>query len=433
MSYTRSFSSRHDFRIALRRGTFAPTLTHGVTLTGTRTGTKKDNWRELIRNGLSATTPYSLDRKLLSDVVTGVAGFAGTQISAPPPGVPRASYSESWSGVEILPNNNAVHLTTDTAKAEAIALQKIYSKIRAEQQHLNSPAVLAEFADVLRQFGSPMRSIIDLTNRRLNRLALERRGLKGSTIFKRQKWSEIVASTYLEYAFGLAPLISDTRSAAEALARWQYETTGEARHRKAIMARGLASAVSKTTGDPTRAWNSQWIYVRHITQRETERRVQYNVGLSTSVLADYGSNERLLQLLGFTPHNWIPALYEAVPWSWLLDYFTNVQQILEASVTNVSGVTWISKTVVDRTETKYAAVVDARTSSDAARSNNISGAATGHCGSWKYVRTTMTRTIPTSLGIPPLYTELPSSVGKLANMAAVLLSKKPSSSALWLF
>lgn len=438
MTYTTVYNENYAFPMQVTRvttpgGSYSTSYLIKANMPGSRTGTKVENWAEKIRSGLNATSPFTVERSKVERMQAGYARFDGLQHDKPAPGNPKTKVTEEFYGFNSYPYGSPTHIAVSEAKANAIALTRTYNKIREEMQHMNSPAVLAEFGDVLRQFGAPAGAIVDLTNRRLNRLYLESRGLKGSTTFRRIKWAKIVASTYLEYAFGLAPLISDTRKAAEALARWQWETTGEARFRKAIRSRGEDESVQLNFGTPTRAWNCQFIYVNNTWRKVTTCSVQYCVGLSQSLQADFGSNDRLKQLLGFTPGNWVPALWEVVPWSWLVDYFTNIQQILDACVTSQVNVTWVSKTVRTRTESLNINEIDrAYTTASVLASNWDTVTLKGDCGQWKAVRTTMSRTNPGSLGVPALQFELPVQPGQLANMVAVLFSRKTSSSNLWL-
>lgn len=403
----------------------------GLSLANTRTGQKVPDYKAKIAAGTQAGSPFSLDASTFSVWDEGAISYS----SRSPPGNPPVSYSETWSGMnDPKPSPVLLHLATSEAKATAIALKKTYDKVRSEYQHMNSPAVLAEIVDVLRQFGSPFRSIVDLTNRRLNRLELAKRGLSGSTAFKRIKWHEIVASTYLEWSFGLAPLLGDTKNAAEALARLHAESEGFLRHRAKVVGRGLDELKEVTGSTASRPVGCWYAMVDTKVSKTTECRVQYVVGLNDSLRADLGSNDRLLQLLGFDHANWIPGLWEAVPWSWLVDYFSNVQNILDASVTKTSAIAWINKTVTNRTELTMLQPVNVKaTVAQDKADGRASTLVSGHAGRYTQVRTTMVRTQPASLGVPPLVFEVPSSAKKLANMAAVLISRRPSSSALWLF
>lgn len=433
MAYTKNWVDESDFT---SRWQINDEVTHhpaAVKFYSSRSGTKMEGWKEKIRNGQQASTPYSLDATKLVSKVPGTSTL-NASIFRPPelPQVP--PQYQNFKGYISYPGSNLGHMEFTQGKAEAKALSDLYSKIREEGQRLNSTATLAEFFSVVQQFGKPLDAIVDLSNRRLNRLELARKGLSGSTAFKRIKWSEIVASSYLEYSFGLSPLISDVRGVAEAFARWQYETTGDQRFRKRLTTRA-EDVISRTDSSQTTSGKSGSWFVWDISHKTTtKQRVQYSVGMSSSIYADFGSNQRLLQLLGFTPENWVPGLYEAIPWTWLLDYFTNMQDILEAGVTSTAGVTWISKTVSTVSDLEMVSTVNGPSTSGYINAYGWNGGGGGSGGKYHIRRTSMNRTVPLSLGIPPLIYEHPfGNWRKSLNLAAVLLSKRASSSALWLF
>lgn len=433
MSYTKNWIESNDFHTDWR-GPTTIASPGSVVFTNTRTGTKLEDWKGRIRRGEQAATPYYLDA---TTVVSKRAGSADLAATIPrPPELPSAgTQAQVFKGFVSRPTPILEHFAPVQGTAEAKALTGLYKKINEEGQRLNTTATIAEFLSVVRQFGKPMDAIVDLSNRRLNRLELARKGLSGSTTFKKQKWAEIVASTYLEYSFGLAPLISDVRGIAEAFARWKYEQTGEQRFR--------ARLVSRAEDENARVYDNpavldgipnSWFVWEKSHKVSTKVRVQYSVGMRSNIYADFGSNDRLLELLGFTPRNWIPGLYEAIPWSWLLDYFTNMQDILEAGVTSTAGVTWISKTVSTVTEHQVKHFVRGDATVARISSFGWTGRGTGTGGSYTVRRTTMQRTTPDSLGIPPLIYEHPfDSWKKSLNLAAVLMSRRASSSALWLF
>lgn len=439
MTYTRTFKdvSYRTQRFYSSPGSNPDTI-KDMTVTGTRTGEKVLDWKEKLREGKSASSAYYSDRSkvVYGDPLYMTCNFR-SYLEKIPPFRPDILVEITGHPHALGVNPMADHLTTNLGEAEAMALSKTYKKLQSEQQHMNSPAIIAEFLDVIRQFGKPAEALVDLTNRRLNRLELERRGLKGSTSFKKIRYAEIVASTWLEYSFGLAPLISDTKDAAEALARWQLERDNpELVHlRKKIQSRGLSVASSNNTYalsiSPVRSASGN----TSLHKTKTEHRVQYTVGLQGEISAAYGSNERLLSLLGFNHANWIPAAWEAVPWSWLVDYFSNVQQILDASVTNTTRVAWISKAVTQKTTNYYVPSIRPGlivSSFDAIGYSPASAFIAKGTGAFKTERTTLTRSIPTSLGVPPLVVEHPfDKANKIANMVAVLFKKK-GNSALWI-
>jgi len=395
-----------------------------------RTGEAVRNWREKISEGSDATGAFTADYlSIESEAIGSASCFAQTAGSA--------SQSHQFDGYYELPVTAFAVPTASATKAEAIALAKTYRKIEAELSAFNSPAALAEFTGVLRQFGRPYAAVTELMNRHLNRLYLESRRLRGSTSFRKLKWRDIVASTWLETTFGLLPLISDTRDIAEAVARWKVEETGDHQPRARITSQGsdLAAQVTHGTDLMTLASVTGMIAFKRNIRVTQERKVQYVCGLGATRTADYGSNDRLIELLGFDAKNWIPAIWEAIPWSWLADYFLNIQHILQAGVTSTASVKWVSKTTVVDDRREVSLPVDfERTRARLAlfgyvKNVSISGAT---MGDHVVRRMSMSRQKNVSLGVPPLVLSYPQSWMKLANMSAALFGRRTQSSALWL-
>jgi len=300
---------------------------------------------------------------------------------------------------------------------------------------MNSPAVLAEFGDVLRQFGSPFKSLVKLTNERINLLAKARKGLSGTPKQKKRRYSKIVADTYLEYAFGIAPLISDTESVAEAFAQFNAERTGAYIKPRRTKVVGQGESTVRERQETVGIVADSIIVYNSTNTQETKFRVQYVCGMNASLVADFGSNQRLLDLLGFKPENILPAVWEAVPWSFLIDYFTNVGDILQASVCNTAAVTWICKTVSTVVTYQSHTTVNNKLTRDRAQAfgYETAGGGGGTCGSWSVVRTILDRTVPPKLTIPNLVVSVPTDYAKYANMAALVLGRQKETRQLAVF
>lgn len=421
MAYSRTLTAQERYPMDAHVGASRNSYARSWTFTGTRSGSKVENYKELIAKGLPASSPYALD---MTRIVPGLPEkhFGAMQAKAWPYQVTNFG-CEGHPGIQFLGGNTLAHLGVDRSKARSMALSKLYKKLESDRSEMNAAASIAEIGDVLRQFGRPFGSIVDAFMRHENRLIFEKRRLVGSKTWKQEKFASIAAETWLEVSFGLLPLISDAESLAKALGRWQYELSDSPKLRDRMRTRAVDTLVTMT-GPYTQGYLN--VAVKGMVKVVTEARAQYVVGLSGDVRADFGSNDRLLELLGLEPRNIPLAIWEAVPWSWLVDYGTNVQQILQAGATITSRVKWVVLTEVTRTEqsTETSAVPSIDYGSYKLLNFVSDVPPRAEQRGMRMIRTTLNRTLPTTLGVPPLYFKTPiGEMKKMANLLAIAVTR----------
>lgn len=396
------------------------TSSRTFTFTGTQTGQAVPEWKSRIEKGQVASSPYSKD---MTKLVLGKSEehFGTIQKIGPPLEVLETSLIGHpaiwWQG-----GNTLSHLAADASKARSMALSKLYKKLESDRSEMNAAASLAEIGDVLRQFGRPFGAMLDAFSRHQNRLYFERRRLVGRSSWREEQFRRIAAETWLETSFGLIPVIADAVNLAEAFGRWQYELSDSPKLRDRMRSRAN-DLIAVQNGSGTQVFFN--IACEGTSKTETDARAQYVVGLKGEVRAEFGSNDRLLELLGLEPRNIPLAIWEATPWSWLVDYGTNVQQILQAGATITSRVEWIvlSETKVTTRTSKCVARPDAVAPWGSIRFRSKKAVKPDDF-EVKMIRTTFNRTIPTSLGVPPLYFKSPlGDVKKMANLLAIAVVK----------
>lgn len=388
----------------------------------TKTGEKVPDWRQRIRDGSDATSDYDLDAwKVVSEDGSG-ASCSWSIIPTPTNPSPRVVL-QSVSGF-VFPRAPFGHIVGNFDVAEATALRKIYKKIEAGQQQMKSLSFFAEFVDVLRQFGSPLHAVLKNYDRHLSPLEKRYWALTGSAKHRSDTWRKIIADTYLEWSFGMVPLLSDMRAASEALARFNLEPEGlqKFKPKLRLSSRGEATVSTHYTTGPNNISNTYMVY-NYVDQVSTLRGVQYTCGMHGSPTADFGSNERLLELYGVDLRKVPEALWEAFPWSWLVDYATNVGDIISAGCSVTTDVSWTCRSSLTQTTKIQAAPVQAGLTVERIVNNGrIGSCSAGYAGFSEMVRTTMSRR-RASLGFPPLVFDLDLNMSQEANLAAVLLSK----------
>lgn len=131
----------------------------------------------------------------------------------------------------------------------------------------------------------------------------------------------IAASRWLEFQMAIKPTISDMQDLGETLAKLQ---TGYARKKfSASSKKNFSKTVRVKTYSPPligKVGSGSLTYDRRI-----EVKVGTHVDLTDPYYDTYG-----LRMLGLERDNILPALWELIPYSWLIDYFTNVGDLIKA-------------------------------------------------------------------------------------------------------
>lgn len=73
--------------------------------------------------------------------------------------------------------------------------------------------------------------------------------------------------------------------------------------------------------------------------------VQYTAQCDRKILYPQNELAALSTLSGFSLRDWVPTLWNCIPYSFVIDYFTNVGDVVEFYSTDLSSVVGISKSV----------------------------------------------------------------------------------------
>jgi len=166
-------------------------------------------------------------------------------------------------------------------------------------------------------------------------------------------------------------------------------------------------------------------------------RIQYVIGMIETEEVHKAYLQRALDLTGFRLDEFVPALYEVTPWSWLIDYFSNVGGLLAASTVDTSDIAWISRTVSRRSLDDRS--VTSPTDAHLIQFFNANGAiqfvgqSAGGLGHSLLSRTTVERKNIAKLPIPRLEFKHPALLSlKSLNIAAIIAQRRDLGDLSWL-
>jgi hypothetical protein len=331
-----------------------------VTRTWTNDVTYGDNfpdWRERIREFRSATTSLAGNRIVVScrpieygytDPNHGGVRFkiSGTFVPFSPPA--------TINGV----------LESQVA---ATALQKFSSKARQKITTFQGGVSAGEFNETVKQLASPTKRLRHevgsllhtmLTLRRRigkNPIALEREVVKASGKTFRSLRNAI-ADTWLEWSFGVKPLITDCQDAYLALRKL---SEGRRFDHVSIKATHIEKErrfkSTATTGFVSNAAG----FCGYDTWEEDECEVTYRAAY---VWRRPDGNFPIPQLFGVDLMDIAPTAWELIPWSFFVDYFTDVGSAIEASSIRLADFAYVNRTVRNR---RTLTMVNLRVNADA--------------------------------------------------------------------
>ena len=158
---------------------------------------------------------------------------------------------------------------------------------------------------------------------------------------------------------------------------------------------------------------------------ESEVTVIFRAGLQFAVDSPaFGTAERLRGLLGFKLEDFVPTMWNLLPYSFLVDYFVDVGGILNAITTDISAVRWVSETQLRTNRTSY------KSKAHVVFGNPLTDSIGGDVGSVVLETTTVDR-FNSSLQIPVPVLEIPGFLNdrgafneQLVNMLALLTGGK---------
>jgi hypothetical protein len=319
-------------------------------------GFKNPLWRTQVRNGTQAGTPYTREVfRVVEDDLFTMEYRQKAQFAVCPEshGFHSQQLRMDRRSRSCFDPNALNHLPDQIPRAESQANARLRTAIREEYEHMNSLITLAEGRQAVAQLRRPYKAVQDQILKYLDSADVKLKNLRGRNPSKWKKLAKArrdaemrnaLAESWLETTFGLVPTLSDAKAATEALARF---INGSATRRSAV--KGYGEAVSYSSPGPSTAvLGGHFRATRNIRTTTTDT-VVYRAGLRLDTVTNMTDFGRLKDVYGFQPRNFLPTLYEVIPYSWLVDYFTTLGSAINLNTISTAKVLWVVKSTKRRT------------------------------------------------------------------------------------
>jgi hypothetical protein len=294
------------------KGDPSTTTNVGFAWSNTMNGERLANWRRLIRENKDATTDMLAESRSI-DHVDGDQYVKARRKSD------NRIYHRGDAGwcYPSLAFGTDPFSTLSSDSALRDANSKWYSRATAAQTQLMAGVTVGELGKTLsmvRGRGASMLSLLYAWRTAARRLRREK------------NWSKKLSDLYLEYAFGWRPLALDI---AGGLAAWKDPRKEITRVSVSAKTASDGSTVHSTTTFGTLQYSRDF-------RSSTEVVVRVRGGVKVET-AGHGRN---MQAFGLLPKTWIPSIYELVPWSFFVDYFTDLGNVINALCFPQGDISW---------------------------------------------------------------------------------------------
>lgn len=292
--------------------------------TSTKTSVENPKWKSKVRNHQQAGTP----RTIVEKSCRGGSGVVVAEWTRYSGGVLKDQYVREQG--DVIYATSVLSAPSPSAAADNQARMKFYKRAKEAQTAFRSLTALGELRETLGMLRHPGRALrrglddyVSAVNKRARRA-------------KRSSLNRIVSETWLEHVFGWMPFISDIKAAGEGLNRRLNRFAGNYTR---ISGTGTDSpSCVLSSGGASRLV----IRTSYLTTQIDKTSVRY-YGQIRSVCENPIAAD--LQLFGANWNEVVPTAWELIPYSFLVDYFSNIGDVLDAWSVRKSDIAWASKSV----------------------------------------------------------------------------------------
>lgn len=302
------------------------------TFTRFRQGNDLPDWQRKIRDGQNATTPFDAERQEIHKCTPGSLEMGWTPKCSGPSGLVKQEL-RGYFGMLMTdpPSIPGISLST----AQSIAKEHFVAKAKQLQTPFQGMVFMGELAETLHMIRHPALSLRKNVRGYLERLKKVPRSWPS---WRRRK---ALSDTYLEAVFGWQPLMADISDGFTALKRY-YENKPYEIIR--VRAHGVNEGMQPDS--------YQRSYEYFAVKAKYRNYIRYSCWMEGGIKVEAdGSSRGFANLTGFNLREFVPTAWELLPYSFLLDYFSNIGTVIDAWSSLSGRVAWTcmtSKTIKSR-------------------------------------------------------------------------------------
>lgn len=277
----------------------------------TWSGADRRNYKELIKSGQNVTNPYTKSWTSV-DCSLGAGGhYREDRASICGAMRPYRIRKESWTR-EVVPTV-PTSVPGFSAEAQRAAAQAFIRKARARLSEAQALVTAGETRESWRMVLNARKGVFDKLR------SFQKAAVKNTARIKNvTEKKKAIAGTWIEYSFGWAPLVGDSVNLANAFGQTMV---GNLRPRRVSHQTEFTSVIEEGNG-------YNWGYGTSSTDARSRLMTVQRCRYFGCLRFDTGHPGDFKSAFGLTMDNWVPSIWELIPWSFAIDYFTGIGDFL---------------------------------------------------------------------------------------------------------
>lgn len=378
---------------------------HSAFVTNSVSGFKNPKWRDQVAQGLNATTSCT------GSLTSGSNNWADCYLTV----YDLQGHLIRWYSLQgIYPCSPTFGSGPSTSVITDVTNRCIRSFLHQFEQAFSSDNLtgrsIKHLQHDLHSISNPMAGLRAEISSYLSRLEKGVKGIKS----KSRLLSEIRAA-YLELTFGIQPFTEDVTSIL----------LGIGKQRLPVLPIS-ASATGTDAGSSTQLNSYSGNFAAGGFVQNVKTTSSYSVRYKGAVRTHSGMDGKVgfIQSQRLLPQDWVPTLFSILPYAWMVDYFTNIGDVIDGFCFRWSDLAWGCVTTVTNKYVQYGEITAPHVLTQWPLSSYRIGESTFSGGNASFQSKSWTRSPMTSADlIPRLVFTIPTRPKQWLNMMAVFLPR----------
>ncbi len=221
--------------------------------------------------------------------------------------------------------------TPSATSSNTAALTRLSNKLANELTTFQGGIFVGELKQTIHGIRHPLQALRSGLTKHLELVAK-----RAKRIRKIKNMRDMVTGTWLEFAYGIGPTLSDVDDGVQALA--DFVVDPKSREFKTLTASGDHElAIDKTMQNIGLSFGPLNVRAQGVRKRVCTTKYLACIGVLPSVRScAFGK-------LGINFANFVPTLWELVPYSFVVDYFTNLGNVITGISNLTADVWWVMR------------------------------------------------------------------------------------------